>query len=156
MTDPVPDTGTQYAGLSDVERAAAMADPHMQACDAPTIDECRYCRSRLVTIRELVAAVSPVIRRQVAEELRAVASGRSEYLDGDVSFADADPRVLMGAEVITLQTAAEIVEGDITPLFSLLPAWRWTDEMNAQVDAEIAAAAIARSHSTQPTGDDHG
>lgn len=35
------DTGTQYAGLTEVERAAAMVDPHMQACDSPTIDEYR-------------------------------------------------------------------------------------------------------------------
>ena len=74
------DTGTQYAGLTDVERAAAMVEPHMQACDAPTIDECRYCRIALRVIRRTVSAVTPVIeryaRRQVAVEIDRYARDR--------------------------------------------------------------------------------
>jgi hypothetical protein len=104
------DTGTQYAGLSDVERAAAMVDPHMPTCDAPTIGECRYCRTRLATIRELVSAVTPVIeryaRRQVAVEIDRYARDRERN-----GASDAAVRALKDAVAIArseLRSAAHL------------------------------------------------
>lgn len=52
-------TGDQYAGLSGAERAAAMVDPHISLCDAPTISECISCTGRVGTIRRVLAAGTP-------------------------------------------------------------------------------------------------
>lgn len=112
----------------------------------------------------VLAVATPVIEEQaakkerakVAEELRAVAAGRGEYLPNEDALWQAvhaaDSHALIAAEVDALDQAARIVEGDTAPLYSLLPSWRWSDEMNAELDAARAA-----SHSTQPeTGQDHG
>lgn len=63
-------TDTQYAGLNTLERAAAMAEPHMRECDAPSIEECQDCRGRLRVIRRVLEATEPVIRSE-AETLKA-------------------------------------------------------------------------------------
>jgi hypothetical protein len=62
------DTGTQYAGLTAAERAAAAADMHMSTCDEPSIGDCMQCRGALRVIRRVIAAAEPVIRAAVAAE----------------------------------------------------------------------------------------
>jgi hypothetical protein len=66
MTD-----GTQYAGLTPIERAAASADFHMRWCDRPTIADCAECGRRLDRIRAYLAAALPVHRAQVLGEIAA-------------------------------------------------------------------------------------
>lgn len=68
LRTPPDDTGTQYAGLTDMERAAAMADGHMSTCDVPTIDECGVCLYRIARIRTYLAAVLPAHRAMVLAE----------------------------------------------------------------------------------------
>jgi hypothetical protein len=63
-----PDTGTQYAGLTDMERAAASADFHMRTCDTPTIADCQQCQQRLDRIQAYLAAVLPAHRAQVLDD----------------------------------------------------------------------------------------
>lgn len=79
MTAPIRDTGTQFAGLSDLERAAAMAEPHMSVCDAPTIEECLQCRGVLRVIRAVLAAALPAAEAKTLNsaywKLREHASG---------------------------------------------------------------------------------
>lgn len=64
MSASVRDTGTQFAGLSELERAAAMAELHMSVCDAPTVEECIQCRGVLRVIRRVIEAVAPVARAE--------------------------------------------------------------------------------------------
>lgn len=61
--------------------------------------------------------------------LRAAAAGRREYAVG------APPRIAadLTAEADTLETAARIADGDLTPLYGLLPSWRWTAAMDRLV-----------------------
>jgi hypothetical protein len=72
------DTGTQYAGLAPMERAAASADFHMRTCDAPTIAECEQCQRRLDRIQTYLAVLLPAHRAQVLDE----AADRARQLNG--------------------------------------------------------------------------
>lgn len=56
------DIGTQYAGLTDAERAAASVDPHIPHCDAPTIADCISCSGRVAMIRRVLEAAGPTLR----------------------------------------------------------------------------------------------
>lgn len=83
-----PETDTQYAGLNAVERAAAMAEPHMRECDAPSIEKCPDCRGRLRVIRRVLEAAVPVVQAEertriqelltipVLKAVRAIPDGR--------------------------------------------------------------------------------
>lgn len=95
MSAPIRDTGTQFAGLSDLERAAAMAEPHLSVCDAPTIEECLQCRGVLRVIRAVLAAVEPVAGRE-AGTLRAGWQALRElerHMQERAGFPILDPRV---------------------------------------------------------------
>lgn len=62
------DTGTQYAGLTPMERSAVSADFHMRTCDAPTIADFAECQRRLDRIQAYLAVLLPAHRAQVLEE----------------------------------------------------------------------------------------
>ncbi|MER7280517.1 hypothetical protein ABT369_39370 [Dactylosporangium sp. NPDC000244] len=70
---------------------------------------------------------------KAAELLRKAAAGRLEYLARCPNQKDRD---VLETEASTLRHAADVVEGDLGPLYGWLPAWRWTDEMNAQMREE--------------------
>lgn len=70
---------------------------------------------------------SPEIAK-AAELLRKAAAGRLEYLARCPNQKDRD---VLETEASTLRHAADVVEGDLRPLYGWLPAWRWTDEMTA-------------------------
>ena len=75
-------------------------------------------------------------RREIVELLRLVAEGRREYAkphDG-TDGAGAQVAAFIRAEASDFDTAANIAEGSLLPLYGLLPSWRWTDEMNAAAD----------------------
>ncbi|MGI5247561.1 hypothetical protein [Dactylosporangium sp. CA-139066] len=65
---------------------------------------------------------------EAARLLRQAAEGRLEYL---ASCPDQRARDVLETEASTLRHAADVVEGDLTPLYGWLPSWRWTDEMTA-------------------------
>jgi hypothetical protein len=64
-----------------------------------------------------------------AAKLRWVAEGRRQYLHG---MPD-ETRPRLELEVAALETAARIVDGDLEPLYGLLPTWLWTEEMHAEL-----------------------
>jgi len=66
--------------------------------------------------------------RRAADLLRAAAAGRLEYL---ASCPNQSARDVLETEASTLRHAADVVEGDLRPLYGWLPSWRWTDEMLA-------------------------
>lgn len=65
---------------------------------------------------------------KAAELLRRAAAGRLEYL---ASCPGQAARDVLETEASTLRHAADVVEGDLRPLYGWLPSWRWTDEMTA-------------------------
>jgi hypothetical protein len=65
---------------------------------------------------------------KAAELLRRAAAGRLEYL---ASCPGQAAREVLETEASTLRHAADVVEGDLRPLYGWLPSWRWTDEMTA-------------------------
>lgn len=42
-------------------------------------------------------------------------------------------RRTLEVEALTLEAAAKIAEGDDSPLYGLLPSWRWSPEMVARL-----------------------
>ena len=58
--------------------------------------------------------------------LRMAAAGRREYAEGQGIQSIKNDLEL---QAVTLESAARIMEGSLTPLYGLLPSWRWTDEM---------------------------
>lgn len=67
-------------------------------------------------------------RAHLASVLRRVSAGRREY----ASTAQMDyVRRWLDHEADLFEAAALIVEGDLKPLYGLLPSWRWDDEMRA-------------------------
>jgi hypothetical protein len=73
--------------------------------------------------------VDPAVRK-AADLLRLAAAGRLEYL---ASCPEGSARDVLEAEASTLRHAADVVEGDLRPLYGWLPSWRWTDDMDAQL-----------------------
>lgn len=53
--------------------------------------------------------------------LRLAAAGRREYAE---SAPYPDRTILLG-EAEVLESAAKIADGDLAPLYGLLPSWRW-------------------------------
>ncbi len=56
-----------------------------------------------------------------ADLLRAAAAGRREYANGLEGPMYKD--LMHEAEI--LEIAARIADGDVSPLYGLLPSWRW-------------------------------
>lgn len=72
-------------------------------------------------------------REEIASLLRTCAAGRTEYAGG-YSLRETNPalraqRAALESEAQALESAARIVEGNHYTVLSLLPSWRWTDEM---------------------------
>lgn len=74
--------------------------------------------------------------RVIAERLRACAAGRREYARSCEGTEDG--RALL-VEAATFESAAEVAEGSLEPLYGALPSWRWTPEMHAALDGDGAA-----------------
>jgi hypothetical protein len=91
-------------------------------------------------VRVGLAAAAPLIaaqeRARIAALLRQGRDGRLEY----ATLAPEPSRLLLESEAATLDAAAQVVEGDLGPLLSWLPSWRWTSEMAARVEASRKAA----------------
>ena len=104
MTDPVPDTGTQFAGLTPAERAIAAVIPHMSTCDAPTIDDCGVCRNRLELIRRDLAAVTPVIRRQDSAIMKQLVDKVAEHIKERKSWLEPDDATVERAGMALYET----------------------------------------------------
>lgn len=85
-------------------------------------------------------------------KLRWVAAARRTYLDG----MPADMRRLVELQVDTLEMAARIVEGDLEPLYGLLPSWLWTDQMHAALNGEPPFDAASGTADAQMPGDGRG
>jgi hypothetical protein len=66
--------------------------------------------------------------------LRAMADGRREY----AASAPDGAREHLEIEAATLDTAVQVMEGDDGPLYAMLPSWRWTPEMCANLDEEVS------------------
>lgn len=83
--------------------------------------------------RSYLTAAAPVIaayeQARIAAVLRQARDGRLEY----ATSAPDSTRLVLESEAATLDAAAQVVEGDLDPMFGWLPSWRWTDEMTAQV-----------------------
>ena len=71
-------------------------------------------------------------RARLAAVFRRVAAGRREY--AKTAQMDYTARWLRH-EADLFEAAALITEGDLKPLYGLLPSWRWDDEMNARLAA---------------------
>jgi len=74
---------------------------------------------------------------EIVARLRECAAGRREYLAG---YAESEPNPVMREqrrtleiEALTLEAAVKIAEGDASPLYGLLPSWRWSPEMEAEI-----------------------
>lgn len=110
------DTGTQYAGLTEAERAAAMVDPHISKCDAPTIDECTSCTGRLGIIRRILKAAGLHRWEQERDELIAktarlsVAAGQA-HRERDLARAELASAL---AELAQLRAELNGGEGPMT------------------------------------------
>lgn len=79
-------------------------------------------------------------RKRIAALLRTVAAGRREYL-GSFARNEQNPALVRQRETLEMESllfemAARITEGDDSPLYGLLPSWRWTDEMTAALYAK--------------------
>jgi len=72
-----------------------------------------------------------VIDLETAQEERArllllAVDGRREYaLDADTVMSTMSMAQLLNAEADTLTSALKIVLGDPSPLYAMLPSWRW-------------------------------
>jgi hypothetical protein len=76
----------------------------------------------------LAAAAPPIAaqeRGRIAALLRRGAAGRREYA---ANAPDAQRQVLE-IEANVLDHAAKVAGGDLGPMLSWMPSWRWTDEM---------------------------
>lgn len=76
-------------------------------------------------------------RGELAALLRSVAAGRREYaaaLAAPIESWAIEQRAALEAEAAAFESAAKIVEGDLGPLYGLLPSWRWTGEMTRRLD----------------------
>lgn len=71
----------------------------------------------------------------LAATFRSAAIHRREYMGVGEKRHDE----LLSTEVVTLESAAKVADGDLGPLYMWLPSWRWTDEMNARLDARLDA-----------------
>lgn len=61
--------------------------------------------------------------------LRAAAAGRREY----ATNAPPEMADVLQTQAATLDTAAQVVDGDYGPLYGWLPSWRWTPGMEQQL-----------------------
>lgn len=91
------------------------------------------------TNRKLMTAVADEVAAhiiaQAAEKLRSVAAGRRQYLNRmSTTEGNVAQYVAIEDECRVMSLAADIVEGDLRPLFGWLPSWLWTDEMNATLN----------------------
>lgn len=66
--------------------------------------------------------------RRLADLFRAAAAGRREYL---AACPDERHRELLNLECATLDAVADVIDGNLWPLYSWLPSARWTDQMVA-------------------------
>lgn len=73
--------------------------------------------------------LDPAVRK-AADLLRLAAAGRLEYA---TSCPEGAARDTLETEASTLRHTADVVEGDLRPLYGWLPSWRWTDQMDAQL-----------------------
>lgn len=72
------------------------------------------------------------VRAEAAAHLRKIADCRREYLKPGMPE---DQLEAISTQVFDLDIAADIVTGDLQPLYGLLPSWRWTDEMIEHLNA---------------------
>lgn len=113
-------------------RRLPVADPRMEDGTPRLLGDIRVQRLG----DEATAAEEPVRaaeRARLAAVFRRVAAGRREY--AGTAQMDHAARWLEH-EADLFDVAALIVEGDLKPLYGLLPSWRWDDEMNARVALE--------------------
>jgi hypothetical protein len=71
---------------------------------------------------------------EIAALLRSTAAARREYMK-NVPVVALTTATGLELECSTLETAADIAEGQAGPLYSLLPSWKWTEEMHAALSA---------------------
>lgn len=94
-------------------------------------DDPRVTRRSLTRIEQALL-VPPAERAWIrpdmgaAEKLRAAAAGRREY----AASGGLDHQVeALHIEACALDRAADLVDGDDSPLYGWLPSWRWSQEM---------------------------
>lgn len=137
------DTGTQYAGLTEAERAAAKLDPHMATCSEPALDGCIVCRGQLSAIQRIIRAVQPAIvadtRRQAYWTLSEHASG---YRSTDVfrrrreHFAADPDNAVLARGVARDEWYARGIEAAARTVAALID-----DQVDDVADPDAAAAA---------------
>lgn len=79
------------------------------------------------------------MRAELARLLRIVADGREEYAEGSIPGSSRD---LLHTEAAAFRSAANIVEGDTSGLWRLLPTWR--------LDTEVEQLAALCDRVTEP------
>lgn len=75
--------------------------------------------------------VKALPQQEAVNRLLAVAEGRREYAKN----APEGMARCLEIEAQAFQNAASIVAGDLMHLYGLMPSWRWTDEMDADLRA---------------------
>lgn len=126
--------------LAELDRLGAIEQAAAATCDS----ESRVAAGPATPNSELTVAAPA----DVAGLLRAAAAGRREYADGTGDAAHlAEMRDTLLAQAATLDSAAQIADGDYRPLYGWLPSWRWTPEMGRLVNASggdsISAVDVA-------------
>ncbi|MDD4866186.1 MAG: hypothetical protein PHQ28_03370 [Mycobacterium sp.] len=144
-------TGVTDDHESRARRNALKANADVAAAEARTaviLAEAKRLKAEVAQLelelhRVLAGGPEHAGGRIVAHTLRKAAEGRREYaksLRADMP----DHAEMLVLQADTLDQAADIAEGDIRPLYSWLPSWRWTDEMTRALGDSPLAAEVKR------------
>jgi len=143
-SDPTTPAAVLAAYAEHEDRIAALAAIDVQALPPKLLGQVSKAAKALHVAAEVevarraadrlakLAALEGAAETGLAAKLRWIAEGRRAYLHG----APEDARRLIELQVSTIEQMAQVVDGDLEPLYGLLPSYLWTDAMDAALRDE--------------------
>ncbi len=81
----------------------------------------------------LYKEVSEIYKNRI-ELLKLAARGRREYAKN----APDEQKEILETQASALDSAIQIMEGSLSPLFGLVPSWMWTEDMHYDLERRLS------------------